>query len=60
MSEEKKVSMYDPTVDAYREVPISLAEKFIESVPVLKKSIEAVKVEIAKDEAYLNSLKKAK
>lgn len=34
--EKEMVSMYDPTVDAYREVPLELAKKFIESAEELK------------------------
>lgn len=30
-TKEKMVTIYDPAVDAYREVPESLARKFIES-----------------------------
>jgi hypothetical protein len=52
--------MYDPTIDAYREVPVSMAQKFIDEVPALQEKIEAVKVEQAKDEAYNNSLKAKK
>jgi len=37
---EKMVSMYDPTVDAYREIPISLAEKFVESAREVAKKLE--------------------
>jgi hypothetical protein len=37
---EEKVSMYDPTVDAYREIPVSLAEKFIESAKEIEKKLK--------------------
>ena len=38
--QEKKVSFYDPTVDAYREIPISRAKKLIKVAETLKKEIE--------------------
>ena len=37
------VSIYDPSVDAYREVPLELAKKFVESAEEVKKAIEKVK-----------------
>ncbi len=50
MNEEKKikeemVSMYDPVVDAFREVPVSLAKKFIESAKEIEKQLEKKKDE---------------
>jgi len=62
MTEQKEamVSMYDPTVDAYRQVPVSLAEKFIEQIEDLKSKIAEAQVEQAKEEAYANSLKSKK
>lgn len=38
--EEKKISMYDPTINAYREIPISLAKKFVEEALKMKEQIE--------------------
>lgn len=38
--EEKKISMYDPAVDAFREVPISLAKKFVKSAKEIEKQLE--------------------
>lgn len=60
MSDEKKVSIYNPFVNAFCEVPLSQAEKMIENVEDVKKKIEEAKVEIAKEEAYANSLKEKK
>jgi len=37
--EEKKVSFYDPVVDAYREIPESLARKYIKGLEDLKKQL---------------------
>ncbi len=37
---EKKVSMYDPTVNAFRDIPISLARKFVESAKEIEKELE--------------------
>lgn len=60
MSDEKKVSIYNPFVDAFCEVPLSQAERFLAGVDELKTRIEEVKIEVAKDEAYANSLKEKK
>ena len=57
MGEEKKVSIYNPFVDAFCEVPLSQAEKLIENVDEIQKRVAEAKVELAKDEAYANSLK---
>lgn len=57
MEKEKMVSMYDPTVDAYRQIPLSRAKKFTESVKDLNKKIVEVEKEVLKEEAY-NKLKK--
>ena len=40
---EKMVSMFDPSVNAFREVPISIAEKFIESAKELERKIKEEK-----------------
>lgn len=37
---EKMISMYDPTVDAYREIPVSLAKKFLESAREVAEKLE--------------------
>lgn len=37
---EIMVSMYDPTVDAFREIPISLAKKFIESAKEIEEQLK--------------------
>lgn len=36
MSDEKKVSIFDPVANAYREIPVSIARKFIESAKKLE------------------------
>lgn len=36
---EKKVSMYDPTVDAYREIPISRARQLIKVAKELEEQL---------------------
>lgn len=40
---EKMISMYDPAVDAYREVPVSLAKKFIQSAKEVEQKLEKEK-----------------
>ena len=37
---EKKVSIYDPTINAFREVPLSFAEKFIQSAKELEQKLK--------------------
>jgi len=37
---EEMVSIYDPSVNAFREVPISVAEKFIQSAKELERKLE--------------------
>ena len=44
MAKEKRmISIYDPSVDAYREVPLELAEKFVESAKEVEKAIKKIK-----------------
>ena len=44
MAKEKiMVSIYDPSVNAYREVPLELAEKFVKSVKEVEKAIKKIK-----------------
>jgi hypothetical protein len=43
--EEVKVSIYDPSIDAFREVPLELAEKFVEEAKKVEKVIEKIKKE---------------
>lgn len=38
---EKKVSMYDPTVGAYREIPISRARELVKEAGNIKELLEA-------------------
>ncbi len=38
---EEKVSILDPFLNAYREVPVSIARKFIESAKELEESLDA-------------------
>ncbi len=42
-SREKMISIYDPTVNAFREVPISLAKKFIESAKDVEQKLKEEK-----------------
>ena len=41
--EKMMVSIYDPSIDAYREVPLKLAEKFVKSAEEVKKAIKKIK-----------------
>jgi len=44
MAKEKiMVSIYDLSIDAYREVPLELAEKFVESAKEVEKAIKKIK-----------------
>ena len=44
MAKEKiMVSIYDPSIDAYREVPLELAKKFVESAKEVEKAIKKIK-----------------
>jgi len=50
MAEEKEkkpimISMFDPSTNAFREVPLELAEKFVEEAKRMEKEIEAIKEE---------------
>lgn len=38
---EKKVSMYDPAIGAYREIPISRARKLVKEAENIKEFLEA-------------------
>ena len=40
---EKKVSMYDPAVGAFREITLEEAEKYIEGLENLKNKVDEVK-----------------
>ncbi|MFA5777619.1 MAG: hypothetical protein WC906_04220 [Parcubacteria group bacterium] len=60
MSEEKMVSIFNPFANAYCQVKLSVAQKFLEGVDEIKQRVEAVEVEEAKDKAYNESLKKVK
>mgnify|MGYP000459245746 CR=1 FL=1 len=40
MSKETKVKIYDPSVDAYREVPLSQAKKYLESLEDVKEAVQ--------------------
>jgi len=37
---EPMVSFYDPVVDAYRDIPLSLAKKYLEAIEEVKKQDE--------------------
>jgi len=43
--EEIRISIFDPSVNAYREVPLELAEKFVEEAKKVEKVIEKIKKE---------------
>ena len=44
MAKEKiMISIYDPSIDAYREVPLELAEKFVESAKELERKLKEEK-----------------
>jgi hypothetical protein len=62
MAEEKtyQVTIYDPSVDAYRQVPLENAEKLLAGIEDIKANIEKVQEEKIKDELYANSLKAKK
>jgi hypothetical protein len=57
MGKEYLVSIYNPFVGAYCQVPFEQAEKFLGEVDDLKEKVAKAKEEKAKDEAYTNSLK---
>lgn len=38
--QEQKISMYDPSVDAYREMPVSKAEKLVDSAKKAEKELK--------------------
>jgi len=40
---EEMVSIYDPSINAFREVPISVAEKFIQSAKELEQKLKEEK-----------------
>jgi hypothetical protein len=43
MSKETMVTIYNPFLDAYCQVPLSLAEKFLGEVEELSKRVDEVK-----------------
>ena len=43
--EEIRISIFDPSVNAYREVSLELAEKFVESAKEVEKAIKKAKEE---------------
>lgn len=45
MSDEKKVSIYDPSIDAYREVTLSEAEEYVANLEEIKEAIAEAKEE---------------
>jgi hypothetical protein len=38
--EEVKISMYDPSIDAYREISLEAAKKFVESAKEVEQQIK--------------------
>ena len=53
----KMISMYDPSVDAFREFPIDKAKKFVESAKEVEKQIEEIQNNIDKEIKELQDLK---
>jgi len=45
MEKEQKISMYDPSVNAYREISIEKAKKFVESAKEVEKKLEELSKE---------------
>jgi hypothetical protein len=43
--EEIRISYFDPVANAYREIPLELAKKFVEEAKRIEKEIEAIKKE---------------
>jgi hypothetical protein len=41
--EEIRISYFDPVANAYREIPLELAEKFVESAKEVEKKIKELK-----------------
>jgi hypothetical protein len=42
---EKTIEMYDPTIDAYRQISIESAKKFVESAEKIKTLLEELENE---------------
>lgn len=42
-NKEEMISIYDPTVDAFREIPVSLAKKFVESAKDVERQLKEKK-----------------
>lgn len=53
----KMISMYDPSVDAFREFPIDKAKKFVESAKEVEKQIADIQNNIDKEIKELQDLK---
>jgi len=54
------VSIYDPIIDAYRQIPIENAKKFVAEAPKIQKTIEQTEKEAkirAKIEAEMKGAK---
>ncbi len=51
------ISMYDPSVDAYREFPLDKAKKFVESAKEVEKQIADIQKNIDKEIKELQDLK---
>lgn len=53
----KMISMYDPSVDAFREFPLDKAKKFVESAKEVEKQIADIQKNIDKEIKELQDLK---
>lgn len=56
---EETVSIYDPVADAYRRVPLSVAEKFVERMEETKERVAKAKNEAVEKKEF-KEFKKAK
>lgn len=59
MAEQKLVPMYDPTIGAFRDVPLERAKAFLESTAALAEAVAKAEEE-EKDAALLAEAKAAK
>lgn len=53
----KMISVYDPSVDAFREFPLDKAKKFVESAKDVEKQITDIQKNIDKEIKELQNLK---
>jgi DNA-directed RNA polymerase subunit K/omega len=43
MDKEKKINFFDPVANAYREIPASLAKKYVDGLKKIKEQLEKIK-----------------